>query len=103
MLTLEAMMLALLAVAGRVTQTSGPFRPHPLSAFDKSKAAALLDQRLPCLGCHQLNGRGGRIGPPLTDLRARRPPDYVYGMITDPQRTAPGTVMPRVPMSRGMV
>ena len=73
--------------------------PTPLSAFDRAKAESLIINRLPCLGCHELGGAGGRIGPSLSDVRQRRTPAYVYGIVKDPQGTVPGTIMPRVPMS----
>lgn len=92
---------ALLGVppAGAIAQTPAARRaPHPLSAFAIAKAERLLRDRLPCLGCHELAGQGGRIGPSLSNVRARRDRDYIAAMIRDPQRTAPGTIMPRVPM-----
>jgi mono/diheme cytochrome c family protein len=83
-------------------QTPGPevFRPRPLSPFAEAKAGALLRDRLPCLGCHQLNREGGRIGPDLSTLGARRSPAFVLGMIVDPDATLPGTVMPKTPLPR---
>lgn len=75
------------------------FTPTALSAFASAKAAALLEGRLPCLGCHELGGEGGRIGPSLSDVRTRRGADYVYAMIRDPQRVAPGSGMPKIPMA----
>jgi cytochrome c oxidase cbb3-type subunit III len=64
------------------------------------KAERLLREKLPCLGCHELDGRGGRIGPSLSRLKETRAPDYVFAMIIDPGSTIPGTIMPRVPMTR---
>lgn len=78
-----------------------PFTPRLLSAFERRKVESLLHDRYPCLGCHQLRGAGGRIGPDLTDVRSRRSAAYVYAMITDPQRSLPGTAMPLVPMTAG--
>jgi len=76
------------------------FSPRPLSTFQQSKAESLLRNRLSCLGCHELGGEGGRVGPSLSDLKRIRTPDYVYRMIRDPQGTAPHTIMPRVPMTQ---
>jgi mono/diheme cytochrome c family protein len=80
-----------------------PFVPRTLTPFDMAKAETLLRTRLPCLGCHELDGDGGRIGPSLSSLRGQRPADYVYRMISDPQHAIPGTRMPRVPMSDAML
>lgn len=73
-----------------------PWTPRALSPFDVAKAEWLLRNRLPCLGCHELGGEGGRIGPSLSELKGQRTPDHVYSMIRDPQ----GSIMPRVPMSQ---
>jgi len=80
-----------------------PFNPSPLSPFQKAKAEWLLRHRLPCLGCHELGGEGGAVGPSLSELKRFRTPDYVYAMIRDPQATVPHTVMPRVPMNPSTV
>ena len=69
-----------------------------LSAFGVIKAEALLRTQLPCLGCHALNGEGGRIGPDLTSVRERRSPAYIAAMVTDPQAVVPGSAMPRTLM-----
>jgi mono/diheme cytochrome c family protein len=79
------------------------FTPRPLSPFQQAKAESLLRQRLPCLGCHELGGDGGSIGPSLSALKRTRSPEYVYNMIRDPQHTAPRTIMPRVPMPQATV
>lgn len=74
------------------------FEPPRLSPYQEAKAAALLDGRLPCLGCHRLNGRGGRVGPALDGVGERRPAGYVWGVVRSPARHAPGTVMPPTPV-----
>ena len=94
------MTLALLGalLLARVQSAPGrpPWTPRSLSPFDVAKAEWLIRNRLPCLGCHELGGEGGRIGPSLSELKGRRTPDRVYSMIRDPQ----GAIMPRVPMSQ---
>lgn len=57
-----------------------------------------MRNRLPCLGCHELGGDGGRIAPSLSELQRLRTRDYVLAMIRDPQGTVPTTIMPRVPL-----
>lgn len=69
-----------------------------LSPFSSRKAEVLLREQLPCLGCHVLKGEGGRIGPELTTVRDRRTPSYIAAIVTDPQATAPGSVMPKSAM-----
>lgn len=88
------------AVANPPAKRSPEFRPKALSPFAKSKAEALLQEKLPCLGCHELDGRGGRVGPSLSALKGMQTPDYVFEKIRDPRSLTPASVMPRFPMSR---
>ena len=98
-------MILVLFAALHLAQAPGeasvrPFSPRPVSSFQRATAEWFLRHRLPCLGCHELGGEGGSIGPSLSELNRLRAPAYVYAMIRDPQGTVPGTVMPRVPMSQ---
>jgi mono/diheme cytochrome c family protein len=97
--TLSVLSALVVAQAGAPRDRS-PAPTRPLSPFAMQKAASLIKNRLPCLGCHELDGEGGQIGPSLGNLSKRRLPEYVYQMIQDPQHVVPGTVMPRVPMSQ---
>ena len=72
---------------------------QPLTPFERDKAAAIIRDQLPCLGCHELNGTGGRSGPSLTTVGQRRDADYVRAMIENPQGIVSGTAMPKIPMS----
>ena len=61
-----------------------------------------------CRSCHQINGRGGVIGPDLTNVGDKSPEQYDYGRVTgkrsafawhvahfqSPKSVSPGTVMP---------
>ena len=75
------------------------FHAQPLSAFSQNKAKLLLTEKLSCLGCHQLDGQGGRIGPGLSGAGARLQPAYVYGIIRNPRAVAPHSIMPRIPLT----
>ena len=55
----------------------------------------ILRQQASCLGCHELNGEGGRLAPALTDVGKRRSAAYIQAMIDDPQRVVPGAAMPK--------
>lgn len=95
---LVAPILLLTTSAVSAQPESDRFQPRELSAFERAKAELLLRERLPCLGCHELDGEGGKIGPELSSVGAVRSSEYVYRIVSDPQSVVPGTPMPRVPM-----
>lgn len=71
---------------------------QPLTAFSAQKAERLLRDKHSCLGCHQLKGEGGVLAPKLDDVRTRRDAAYIAMMVSDPQHTKPGAIMPRTRM-----
>jgi mono/diheme cytochrome c family protein len=93
--------LLALVVAGRAASAqagAGPVVSDGLTPFARSKAETLLRDRLPCLGCHTLGGKGGTLAPELSTVSQRRPPEYITRMVANPQATVSGTVMPHTPM-----
>ncbi len=78
-------------------QGSASDRPSasPLPPFARAKAEALLRDQLPCLGCHELGGEGGRVGPSLSRLSGVRTREAVLAMLRAPERQVGGTIMPR--------
>ena len=74
-------------------------QPAPLTPFARQKAERLLHDKLACLGCHRIGGQGGMIAPNLDDVRLRRDPAYIAGIIADPTRVRPGAVMPKTRLS----
>jgi mono/diheme cytochrome c family protein len=72
--------------------------PGELTPFEKAKAETLIRDQLPCLGCHTLDGKGGKLAPELSTVSTRRDAQYIARIVTDPQGTVPGTFMPHTPM-----
>ena len=62
-----------------------------------------------CIGCHQVSGEitGGTTGPDLRGFGSRsriaaavpNTPDNLWHWLENPQRTKPGTLMPRTPLT----
>jgi|SRR5688572_15418693 len=68
--------------------------PAGLSPFSQTKAEALLADKLPCLGCHAINSRGGRIGPDLSGVGARLDADAIRRQIEHPRGIMPRVMLP---------
>jgi len=75
------------------------FEPVALTRFTSEKVKKLIRDKLSCLGCHQLNGEGGRIAPDLSSVGKRLKPDYLAAMVKDPQHVAPQSIMPRIQLN----
>lgn len=71
------------------------FAPRKLSEFSSGKAKVLMDNKYACMGCHQLSGKGGRIGPALDFAGERLQPAYLMGILNDPKSAAPHAIMPK--------
>lgn len=54
----------------------------------------LVMNKKSCLGCHQLNEEGGRIGPNLDRSSFNYKPEWIYAWISNPQIFHPDTKMP---------
>lgn len=77
-----------LAMIGAVT---GAFWALPAHAGPNPK---ILLERKGCLVCHNLNGKGGRKGPPLQHVAAWSDPERMRAYIMDPRSVNPGSIMP---------
>jgi ubiquinol-cytochrome c reductase cytochrome b subunit len=60
----------------------------------KEVGGAMLYQARNCGFCHTLNGSGGKNGPILNGLAARRTRDWVEGHFDDPPKFSPNSQMP---------
>ena len=88
LLALVGSVLSCYTVAAQ--QTSLP----KLSAFQRAKAEALLEQKLPCLGCHTIGTRGGVIGPDLSSVGLRLERARIRAQIDDPRGLMPRIALP---------
>ena len=53
-----------------------------------------LYQSLGCIGCHMINGMGGRIGPDLSKVGSRLKKKRMLGQINNPKQYNPSSMMP---------
>jgi ubiquinol-cytochrome c reductase cytochrome b subunit len=65
-----------------------------LSAPAFAVEGAMVYQQNRCGACHQVNGAGIKLGPPLNGLASRRSREWVEEHFRDPQKLSPGTTMP---------
>jgi len=80
------------------------YQPVPWS--EEAAVGKALAEKFKCATCHQIEGVGGRIGPPLDGVRGRRSWQFIETHIANPtqhaQQYAPdyrlgGEIMPQVP------
>jgi len=64
------------------------------SAPEMAVNGAMVYQQFQCGSCHQVNGTGMKIGPPLNGVSERRNREWVIEHFLNPQKMSPGTVMP---------
>jgi ubiquinol-cytochrome c reductase cytochrome b subunit len=64
------------------------------NAPDFAAQGAAVYQTAHCDMCHQVNGAGMTAGPPLNGLSKRRSRGWVEMHFADPQKLAPGSIMP---------
>jgi cytochrome c1 len=74
---------------------------------DATRGKAVFTAKV-CIGCHQVSGEiaGGTTGPDLRGFGSRpriaaavpNTPENLWHWLENPQRTKPGTLMPRTPL-----
>ncbi len=64
------------------------------SAPEFAVEGAMIYQKFQCGACHQVNGVGQRLGPPLNGVGTHRTREWLIGHFNDPKKFSPGTIMP---------
>ena len=73
----------------------GPQRGWAIAeAPDFARTAAKLYQENQCGLCHETNGEGQTLGPPLNGTGSRRDAEWLTGHFREPQKFVEGSVMP---------
>lgn len=63
--------------------------PRQAVSGDAARGAQIYRGKGNCAQCHILAGQGGRMGPSLDDIGARRSPDYLRQALLEPGAAAP--------------
>jgi cytochrome c2 len=73
--------------------------PPPPPAVDWSQADSAhggdVFRQARCVTCHEVDGRGGTLGPALTHVGSKSSREWLFEWISDPARLQPATLMPR--------
>ncbi|MFQ5596851.1 MAG: c-type cytochrome [Nitrospiria bacterium] len=64
------------------------------TSLEKNKTAENIIEERKCRRCHTLHGEGGMVGPDLSNVGARRDPEWLKKLLRRPRSITPGTPMP---------
>lgn len=77
-------------IAAFIVFHSFAFEPEAKASSNGSQ----LYQRLGCVGCHTINGVGGKIGPDLSKVGSRLSAERIMGQINNSKQYNPNSMMP---------
>lgn len=58
---------------------------------DRARGEQIFNNKGNCMRCHMVAGRGGRMGPDLTDIGSHRSPSFLRTSILEPEAEVPET------------
>src|ERR1700722_13722099 len=82
------------ALSAFVLKLTPQDEPGLLSAPDFAVQGAVLYQTKHCDACHQIQGVGKKVGPPLDGIGAHRDRAWLEKHFVDPKSMSPGSMMP---------
>jgi mono/diheme cytochrome c family protein len=59
-----------------------------------AKGRGLYFEKYACQACHQVDGTGGYLGPPLDKLSVRLKPGWVFYWLKSPETFKPSSIEP---------
>tara|TARA_B100000315_G_scaffold8245_1_gene8171 strand:+ start:23472 stop:26090 length:2619 start_codon:yes stop_codon:yes gene_type:complete len=69
----------------------------PVSGTEKGR---LLVENIGCLGCHMINGNGGKFAPDLSMVASKVNADWMYNWLLNPKQYDSKTIMPNLRLSK---
>lgn len=86
----------------RIRSSSGqPIMPG--NAGDPAATGKALVQSKGCVGCHTIQGLGGKVGPSLDAVTARRSEEFIRTQLLDPRSNNAQSLMPSLGLSAGEI
>jgi len=72
-----------------------PMKPFVRFSMAETKISAeeIIEERN-CRRCHTLLGKGGEVGPDLSEVGARRDAEFIKKKLLNPKSMHPGSAMP---------
>lgn len=93
------LLVAGLTLAGFYGGTPKPSSLPPVGSLARisssARAGASLFQSLGCIGCHSINGTGGKLGPDLSTINFKdKPRTWLITQLRNPKANDPTSIMP---------
>lgn len=82
-----------------LVRRSGPATQTAATATASILGELRLFEEKRCVLCHTLRGRGGKVGPELSQVASRRNADWLFQHFKNPRSLVPGSKMPDLHLS----
>lgn len=91
--------IQLILVSDELDSITTPERGNPV-LIERGKA--LFHEKFACRACHQVDGKGGYVGPPLDGAGERLQPGWLKAWLADPQNAGASTQLSRIWRQRSL-